>query len=252
MAIILLKLPRYTMVNGHAKVVSKAGRWYVEDTSKQFSTSYGMVPAEILQSPGKHTVGKDEFCVVPAQPIDEAKALKQDVQRIQWKDLGVIAARIGVHKNMIFAESGTGSGGATSFFAPLVKKVYSYDIRKEASERVQKELDRLKITNVTFGVGSIDEIETPEQVDAFLLDVPEPWKAWEAMEKNVKLGGFVVGYTPNANQLQQFVKDAPKNFKKEHVCEIIERHWRVHGMVCRPETADFSHTAFLSFFRKIY
>ena len=98
----------------------------------------------------------------------------------------------------------------------------------------------------------IKEDEKDKRIDVFLLDVPEPWRAWESMNKVVKQGGWVVGYTPNANQLQQFVNAAPENFLKMHACELIQRHWRVKGLVCRPETADFSHTAFLSFFRRIF
>lgn len=250
MAIILYKLPRFTEVNGHEKVVSKAGEWYVEDTSKDFSTSFCVVPTNILQKPGKHVIGKDEFIVMPAQPIDEYRQLAIDVQKIGLKDLGFIASYVGVHKDMVVGESGTGSGGATLFFAPLVKHVHSFDVRQGAIDKVEQDLDKQEITNVTLKVSDVQELECPE-VDVFLLDVPQPWDAWKNMGC-VKPGGWVVGYTPSANQLQQFVLEAPENFKKVHACEVIERHWKVEGKALRPVTADHSHTAFLSFFRRLY
>ena len=67
----------------------------------------------------------------------------------------------------------------------------------------------------------------------------------------VKIGGYVVGYTPSANQLQQFCNAAPRDFLQEDACELILREWKVRGLVVRPSTADFGHTAFLSFFRRI-
>jgi tRNA A58 N-methylase Trm61 len=247
---ILIKLPRYAVVNGEERVVSKHGYWYVQDPSKPFHSEFGEVPAAKLAKDGKFSIGKDEYCVFETQPIDDYRHLGQEVQKITLKDLGFIAAFTGVHKKMVFAEAGTGSGGATCFFAPLVKQVLSYDIR-DVKEKVGRDLNVLGCTNVELGVGDVTKTIPAKNVDLFLLDVPEPWKAWENMITSVKIGGWVVGYTPNANQLQEFVNAAPEQFWHEHSCELIERHWRVRGKVCRPETADFSHTAFLTFFRRI-
>lgn len=255
---ILIKLPRYTDVNGHKKIVSKGGEWYIKDPSQTFHTEFGQVPVDVLQKIGKHTIDKDEYCVIPADSIDKYRQLKQNVQKITLKDLGFISSYVGIDDETIVAEAGTGSGGATAYFGGLALEVHSMDIREDASTHAQKELDKLGLKDVTFY--TLD-ICNPDQrpphfpegiIDVFLLDVPEPWRAWENMQKAVRIGGWVVGYTPNANQLQQFVNTAPDNFMKVHTCEVIERHWRVDGRVCRPETADHSHTAFLSFFRRIY
>lgn len=252
MAKILVKLPRTTKVHGQVKTVSKSGEWFIADTSKDFYTSFGMFPAQLFKKNGKHVVDKNEFCVFDAQPIDHYLQLKQDVQKITLKDLGFISAYVGVHKDMTFGEAGTGSGGATTYFAPLVKKMFSFDVRADAATKVQKDLDRLGIHNVTLKTGDVTKDKDIDcEVDVFLLDCPEPWKAWLTMKKCVNLGGWVVAYTPNANQLQQVVNSMPEEFKHVHSCELIERHWRVRGLVCRPETADFSHTAFLTFFRRI-
>jgi tRNA (adenine57-N1/adenine58-N1)-methyltransferase len=253
MSKILIKLPRYTEHNGEQRCVSKAGRWYVKDPSKPFHSSFGEVPVDVLQNDGKHIIGKDEYCVFEAEPIDIYRQLGQNVQKITLKDLGFIAAYIGVHSDMTIAESGSGSGGATCFFAPLVKQIYSYDIRDDAAPKIANDLKIMGTDNVTLKTGDVTKVDDIdcEDIDFFLLDVPEPWKAWETMKKTVKVGGWVVGYTPNANQMQEFVNTAPEEFWKEHSCELIERHWRVRGKICRPETADFSHTAFLTFYRRI-
>ncbi|MBR9703686.1 hypothetical protein GOV10_06610, partial [Candidatus Woesearchaeota archaeon] len=234
------------------KTVSKGGEWFIAEPSKDFHTSFGAVPSKLLQKNGKHAIDKNEFCVFDAQPIDHYHQLKQDVQKITLKDLGFISAYVGVHTEMSFAEAGTGSGGATTYFAPLVKEMFSYDVRADAANKVQKDLDRLGMGNVTLATGNVTQpADINCEVDVFLLDCPEPWNAWLTMKKCVKLGGWVMAYTPNANQLQQVVNTMPAEFQHTHSCELIERHWRVRGLVCRPETADFSHTAFLTFFRRV-
>jgi len=250
---IVVKRERTAVIDGQERVVSKGAQYYVADTGRDFSTEFCNIPKELLQQDRTHKIGNHEFCVFEATPGDEQLRLARDVQLITIKDLGFIGARIGAHKGMLFAEAGTGSGGATCYFAPLVKHVYSYDVRANSAEKVQKDLARLGFSNVTLATGSVYEPEAIgcRDVDAFLLDVPEPWNAWETMRQCVKIGGYVVGYTPSANQLQQFCNAAPRDFLQEDACELILREWKVRGLVVRPSTADFGHTAFLSFFRRI-
>lgn len=249
---ILYKKARTIIHNGQEKVVSKPGKWIITNLDKDFHIHNCMIPKEELHKEGAFKVDKDEFCIFTATPGDVYKNIKREVQLITLKDLGFIAATIGVHKEMVFADSGTGSGGSCLFFAPLVKKVYSYDIREDAKTKVSKDIERLGITNIELETKSIyDSVKLPEKVDAFLLDVPEPWHAWPNMIANVKIGGWVVGYTPSANQMHNLVNKMPENFIHEKSCELIERKWKVKGMALRPSTADFSHTAFLSFFRRL-
>lgn len=247
---ILIKKVRTIIHNGQEKVVSKPGKWYLNNLDKDFHINDNIIPKEILQKEGAFKVGKDEFCIFTATPGDIYKSLKREVQLITLKDLGFIAANIGLHKDMIIADSGTGSGGSALFFAPLVKEVYSFDIREEAIDKVSKDAKHLGLSNIHLATKSAyEDIELPE-VDAFLLDLPEPWNAWHNMNC-VKIGGWVIGYTPSANQMHNLVNKMPENFMHVKSCELIERQWKVKGLALRPVTADFGHTAFLSFFRRL-
>ena len=246
MHVLLIKKERTTTVNNRQKVVSKGNEWLIPN-NKDFHTSDGIITTKQLQTPGKHELGKETYYVLPAQPIDEYRARKQEVQKINLKDLGFISAYIGLHKDMHIGEAGTGSAGATTYFAQQITKVTTYDIREVPA---RAELQNYKNVEVHQKDIIKDDITQDGPFDAFLLDVPEPWNAWHNMQA-VKIGGWIIGYTPSTNQLQKLVNTMPENFIHIHACEVIERHWRVKGLVCRPETADHSHTAFLSFFRRI-
>ena len=47
------------------------------------------------------------------------------------KDIGIILANTDINKNSIVLDAGSGCGVTTIFLAKFVKKVYSYDIRKD-------------------------------------------------------------------------------------------------------------------------
>ena len=70
-------------------------------------------------------------------------------------------------------------------------------------------------------------------------------------KKVLKKGGFVVSYSPNINQTQQFVKALTDKFSYEKTIEVIEREWTIKDRVLRPKMKDIGHTAFLSFARLI-
>ena len=118
---ILIKLPRFVEVDSQQRIVSKGGQWYIRDETKGFSTDFGEFPKELLQIPGKHVVGKETYAVIDPTLGDIRHRMGHSVQKIVDKDLGFIAAYTGVGRHIVFGEAGTGSGGATSFFAPLVK-----------------------------------------------------------------------------------------------------------------------------------
>ncbi|MGI1731321.1 tRNA (mnm(5)s(2)U34)-methyltransferase [Streptococcus uberis] len=53
-----------------------------------------------------------------------------------------------VTKDSIFVDATVGNGNDTLYFAPLVKKVYAFDIQKEAISRTQQKLEANGIENV--------------------------------------------------------------------------------------------------------
>ena len=96
--------------------------------------------------------------------------------------------------------------------------------------------------------------EIPEKdVDVITLDLPEPWKALSAADKALKIGGFIVSYSPTTPQVSDFTAAAAKNKNLLYVktIEIIQREWEFNERVVRPKSQQIGHSGFLTFLRKV-
>lgn len=252
MGVIVYRPERKVMVDGVMRMISKHEQWYVRDTSKDFHCLGAIIRSEQLK-PGKLKVGNNEFIIVPDTFLDEYKSIRRDAQIITRKDLGFIIGFCGLTKDSIVVESGVGSGAATILFAKLCKKVYSYEIEQSNIEVAEENLERLKVKNATVRKGDFydPKVVKEKNADVVLLDLPEPWKALGTARKTVKLGGYIVAYTPSITQAAQFVNTLPEGILHERTTEIIDRDWKIKGDAVRPVTADIGHTAFLTIVRRI-
>jgi tRNA (adenine57-N1/adenine58-N1)-methyltransferase len=253
MPVVIYKPERKVVVDGHERVISRHEQWYVANTERDFHCSGGIIRKEQLQQGGKVKVGNNEFIIIPATFLDNYKAMRRDAQIITRKDLGFIIGFCGVTKESVVLESGAGSGSATIVFSSICKKVYSYEIDKENIEVVEENLKRLKVKNAVVEHKDMYDPKNVKvkDVDLVLLDLPEPWKALESARKAVKVGGYIVAYTPSITQAAKFVHALDENYIHERTTEIIDRDWRIKGDAVRPVTADIGHTAFLTIIRRI-
>jgi tRNA (adenine57-N1/adenine58-N1)-methyltransferase catalytic subunit len=252
MGVIVYKPTRRVMVDGVERVISKHEQWYVRDTSRDFHGG-GMIIKKEQLKPGKVKVGNNEFFIIESSFLDEYKGIKRDAQIITRKDLGFIIGFCGLTKDSVIVESGVGSGAATVLFAKLCKKVYSYEIEQSNIDVAKENLARLKIKNAVVAKGDFynAKIVKVKNADFVLLDLPEPWKALETAKKCVKLGGYIVAYTPSITQAAKFTNTLPEGMLHERTTEIIDRDWKIKGDAVRPMTADIGHTAFLTIVRRI-
>ncbi|MBU0665866.1 MAG: methyltransferase domain-containing protein [Nanoarchaeota archaeon] len=251
---ILIKKDRSVDVNGRKVLVSKFEKHYVDD-SKDFSTKYGIIKeSDIKKIAGSVIKTKnEEFIILNPDFIDHYKQIKRLAQIITLKDIGAIIANTGLTKDSIVLEAGSGSGALGCFLAMLSKKVISYDIKSEHLEVAKKNVEMLGIKNIEIKKGDIYDFEKIKEknIDVFVLDVPTPHDGIKTAKKVLKIGGFLVSYSPNINQVQEFVKNLTEEFLYEKTIEVIEREWTVKEKILRPKMKDFGHTAFLTFVRKI-
>jgi tRNA (adenine57-N1/adenine58-N1)-methyltransferase len=252
MPLVIYKPERKEVIDGTERILAKHEQWYVADASRDFHSKNGVIPKSRLK-PGKVKIGNNEFIIINASFLDEYKAMRRDAQIITRKDLGFVIGFCGLTKDSVILEAGAGSGAATMLFAKLCKRVYSYEIDKSNIDVVQDNLKRLKITNATVEHKDIYDMKnvTVKDADLVLLDVPEPWRAYESARKAAKLGAYVVAYTPSIIQAQKFVQGLPKELLLERTTEIIDRDWKVKGDAVRPLSTDVGHTAFLTIVRRI-
>jgi len=234
----------------------KPMRYYITDLSKDFHTKYGIISKKDLKKKDGSTLKTDrgkEFIIFTSQFADDFRKLKRAPQTIIPKDFGAIIAETGLGKNDTVVDAGTGAGALTCALANICKKVITYEIKPEHIEVAKENIKSLGIKNITIKNKDITKGITEKNVDLITLDIPEPWEAIKAVQKALKIGGWLIAYTPTIIQASQFVEEIRKNksFLFDSTIEIIKRKWIVEGKRLRPQSAEIGHTAFMTFIRRI-
>jgi tRNA (adenine57-N1/adenine58-N1)-methyltransferase len=233
---------------GRAVVIAKPRYYYVRSGS--FNCGEGEIK-KLKNGKVKTNKGKEFFCF-DSTFKDDFGQIKRLAQIITPKDIGIIITECGLNKDSVVVEGGSGSGALACFLAKIVKKVYSYDINETHQGTAKKNAELLKIENIAFKLADMNK-KISEQCDAVILDLPQPWDALNSAEKAVKVGGFIVAYSPAITQVMNFVEAVEKKEKLLYLktIELIERRWKVKGGAVRPVSEGIGHTAFLVFVRKI-
>lgn len=176
-------------------------------------------------------------------------------QIVYPKDLGYIILISGVRSGSRVIEAGTGSGVLTTMLASYVAptgKVYSYDVEEEYLENARRNLERLGLLDyVELKHGSIEESVEERDVDAFILDVPEPWKAVKPAYNTLKDGGIFISISPTIEQVIETVETLRiEGFDDISTVEILLREIRVKKGMTRPVHLMHAHTCYITSARK--
>jgi tRNA (adenine57-N1/adenine58-N1)-methyltransferase len=228
-------------------------RGRVHKTEKDvFETDLGKLKIE--GEPGKclktHK-GKGFWVIKPEFP-DFEKKMKRGPQTIKFKDLGFIAAKIGLREGYRVLDAGAGSGMLTCFMAGVVGdkgKVYSYDRDDRSLKVTQQNIDLLGLKNVELIKADIYKGIKQKELDAITLDLAEPLKALKHAKKALKKTGFLAIYLPNMTQVQEFLKKNTMHL--DSITEILQREWDVSGKICRPKHHMLAHTGFIIILRNL-
>ncbi len=183
--------------------------------------------------------------------LEKLKKIRRGPAIILQKDVGVILANTNIDKNSIVLDAGSGCGVLTANLARFVKKVYSYDNRKEFLEIASENIKKFRLRDVVFKNKDVFDKIDEKNLDLITLDIKDSWKALGNCKKSLKKYGELVVYLPNITQVHEFVNKLDKNFKLEKVIENIQREWVVDERRARPENIGILHTGFLVFVKKI-
>jgi tRNA (adenine57-N1/adenine58-N1)-methyltransferase len=242
---------------GKDVIVQKQEKHMVDDTGKDYHTKFGSIKKEFFSEKDGASikVGNQEYRILTPGFIDLYLEIGRLAQIIPLKDIGSIITFTGINRESRIIDAGSGSGGLSLFLAGIAKEIRTYDIKEENVELVKKNIQFLGMKNIKSEVGDIynPDIVSEKDFDVFTLDVPDPWKAVKTAEKVLKIGGFLVCYSPCIPPLSDFLEEIKKNDSFEHIrtIEIIERDWEFDGRKIRPLSQQIGHSGFLSFVRKI-
>jgi len=201
-------------------------------------------------------IGSKNFWVFQPSLQDKLLGLKRKAQIILPRDSAHIIMNCSVEPGQTILEAGIGSGSLTIALANAVSpdgKIISYDNREDFIKHALKNLrragfDKIVQTKNKDVTKKIDE----KNLDAIILDIPNPWDAIGQAHNALKTGGYLCCYSPLISQVEKTVKEIKKHgFIEIKTYENIQREMIVSERGTRPSFNMLGHTGYLTFARKV-
>ena len=201
-------------------------------------------------------IGSKIFWILNPSMHDKLQGLKRKAQIILPRDAAQIIINCSIEPGSKVLEAGIGSGSLTIALASIVSpngKVISYDNREDFIKHSMKNINKAgleglvetKLKDVTEGISE-------KNLDAVILDIPNPWDAVRHSYESLKPGGYLCTYSPLSTQVENSVKEIKKhNFIEIYTVENIQRKMVVSDKGMRPSFDMLGHTAYLTFARKV-
>ena len=204
----------------------------------------------------KLTIGNKLFWLLVPSVQDKLQGLHRQAQIILPRDAAHILMNCAIEPGQTVLEAGIGSGSLTIALASAVAPdgtVISYDIREEFIDHAMKNLKQADIANrVTTKLKDVTEGIGEQNLDAVILDIPNPWAAVGHAWKALKIGGYLCTYSPLISQVEQTVNEIAKYpFIECKTYENIQREMVVSKHGTRPSFEMLGHTGYLTFARKV-
>lgn len=204
----------------------------------------------------KLTIGSKQFWLLIPSLQDKLQGLRRQAQIILPRDAAHILMNCAIEPGQTVLEAGIGSGSLTIALASAVApdgKIISYDIREEFVDHAMKNLKQASLANlVTTKIKDVTEGIEEQDLDAVVLDIPNPWAAVGHAWKALKIGGYLGTYSPLISQVEQTVNEIAKyTFIECKTYENIQREMIVSKHGTRPSFEMLGHTGYLTFARKV-
>jgi tRNA (adenine57-N1/adenine58-N1)-methyltransferase len=196
------------------------------------------------------------FFLLQPSLADLINELPRTTQILYPKDIGFILITMSVGPGQTVMEAGTGSGSMTTALAYAVGpqgRVISYEVKQDVQNLARKNLTRFGLdSRVDFKLRDIGEGFDETDVDAFFLDVPNPYDYTGQVRAALKPGGYLCCLIPTFNQVERTLRALRHNkFAFVEVCELLLRYYKPEPSRIRPTDRMVAHTGFLVFARRI-
>ncbi|MBP6178192.1 MAG: tRNA (adenine-N1)-methyltransferase [Anaerolineales bacterium] len=196
------------------------------------------------------------FFLLQPSIADILNDLPRATQILYPKDIGFILITMGIAPGQRVMEAGTGSGSMTIAMATAVGpqgQVISYEQKPDTQRLARKNLERVGLdSRVDFKLRDIKEGFDETDVDAFFLDVQNPFDYIPQVRSALKYGGFFGTLIPTFNQVEKTLYALKKNsFAFIETCEVMLRHYKSDPVRIRPTDRMVAHTGYMVFARKI-
>lgn len=182
--------------------------------------------------------------------------LKRNTQIVYPKDAGYILMKMDIAPGKKIGEAGTGSGALTSVLSRAVGsegRVYTYE---HDIGLVNHAIRNLKLdkgnSNITICHKALNEGINEQDLDAFFLDVRDPWNALKPVYAALKPSGHLGVLVPTTNQVSRILRSLEtEDIWVTEVTEIFLRNYKHVPGRLRPMDRMVAHTGYLVFGRKL-
>ncbi len=200
-------------------------------------------------------IGSPFFLLQPSL-ADIINELPRTTQILYPKDIGFILITMGVGPGQTVMEAGTGSGSMTTALAHTVGpqgRVISYEVKPDVQNLARKNLTRFGFdSRVELKLRDIQQGFDETNMDAFFLDVANPYDYTAQVRAALKPGGYMCCLIPTFNQVEKtLVALRQSQFAFVEVCELLLRYYKPEPARIRPTDRMVAHTGFLVFARRI-
>ncbi|UCE38651.1 MAG: tRNA (adenine-N1)-methyltransferase [Thermoplasmata archaeon] len=201
-------------------------------------------------------IGNRRYMLLEPSTVDKILTIQRKAQIILPKDGMFIIFYCDIKSGDTVVEGGAGSGALTILLANSVRpkgKIISYEERGEFAKIAQKNVDLAGLDEfVQIKKGDVTKKIPEKNVDAVVLDIPDPWDALENAVNSLKLGGHFASYSPTINQVEKTVrKMRDYGFLGIKTLETLQREMITGEGGVRPAYNALGHTGYVTFGRKV-
>jgi tRNA (adenine57-N1/adenine58-N1)-methyltransferase len=187
---------------------------------------------------------------------DYIHGMARSTQIIYPKDAALMIYLSGIGCGSRVGEAGVGSGALSVAIASVIcdsGRLYGYDISDSALKvaRINLELAGL-LHRVVLSKHDVREGLDVSPLDAFFLDIPDPWNAIKGVSSALAPSAPLLVYVPTVNQVEKTVLALRESgvFGDIHVYELLLREYSVEKDAVRPKTRMIGHTGYIIFARR--
>jgi tRNA (adenine57-N1/adenine58-N1)-methyltransferase catalytic subunit len=204
---------------------------------------------------GELTIGGKKLLVRPATVDDVLSVIERKAQMLTSKDIAMMIHLCDVRCGSKVVEGGAGSGALSIALLASVGeegKVTTYEIREDFAEIARRNVEMVSLGRAwTLKIGDVCKEIEERDLDALLIDIPNPWGCVGTAKQSLRTGGRFCAFVPNVNQVEKAVNALRDNgFSDVRAVETMQRDMVVHDGGVRPSFDMLGHTGYLVLARR--